>query len=74
MWFTIADFERIIENNEKLKASFIPNLIYATKPRAQFHYSDINRIEETLHRIYEYLQDVKSNYRECGHTFAGEEN
>lgn len=72
MWFTVADFDRIIENNEKLKASFIPNLIYTTKPRAQFHYSDINKIEETLHRIYSYTEDVKSNYCECGNAFAGE--
>lgn len=71
--FTEADFQRIINNENVLKNAFF---IYSDTPKTpniSFNYEDINSLEKILVDLAVMVNDVKSNYRECGNFECSEE-
>lgn len=64
--FTKDDFQRIIDNENTLRDAFFSYASTPATPSVSFHYSDINNLEKVLFDIDVMINDVKSNYRECG--------
>lgn len=71
--FTEKEFQRIINNEIILTTSFF---LYKDTPKTlyvSFDYENINSIEKILVDLDVMINDVKSNYRECGTFKCGEE-
>lgn len=71
--FCDEDFQRIIDNENILRKAFF---VYADTPETpgiSFHYEDINSLEKILVDLDVMINDVKSNYRECGNYNCGED-
>lgn len=69
--FKKSDFQRLINNNTTLQKAF---LTYTKSPRiarAEYHYREINILEETIYDLERTVEDVKGNYRYCGGTMCG---
>lgn len=71
--FTEADFQRIIDNENALRNAFFTYADTPNTPALSFHYNDINDLEKILVDLDVMINDVKSNYRECGNFSCGEE-
>lgn len=71
--FTKADFQRIIDNENILRNAFFTYKDTLATPGISFHYEDINSLEKILFDLDVMINDVKSNYRECGAFECGEE-
>lgn len=71
--FTKDDFQRIIDNENTLRGAFFTYASTPATPSISFHYSDINDLEKVLFDLDVMINDVKSNYRECGGFECGEE-
>lgn len=64
--FTESDFQRIIDNENILQNAFFTKSDTPETPPISFHYEDINSLEKILVDLDVMINDVKSNYRECG--------
>lgn len=71
--FTESDFQRIIDNENILRNAFFTYQNTPVTPKISFHYEDINSLEKILVDLDVMINDVKSNYRECGAYECGEE-
>lgn len=69
--FTVDDFQRIIDNENTLRKAFFVYNDTPDTPDISFHYSDINALEKILNDLDIMINDVKSNYRECGAYYCG---
>lgn len=70
--FNENDFQRILDNENNLRNAFFVYSDTPLTPEISFHYQDINSIEKILYDIDVMINDVKSNYRECGTFESGE--
>ena len=70
--FNVDDFQRIINNINILRNAFFVYRGTPITPPVSYHYNDINALEKILHDIDVMINDVKSNYRECGAYEGGE--
>lgn len=64
--FYYGDIVRLIENNKILRDAFYILAEEIGKPKARYHYEDINKIEKMLHELEEAVTDMTSRYRRCG--------
>lgn len=64
--FTDSDFQRIIDNENVLREAFFTKKDTPKTPSISFHYDDINSLEKILVDLDVMINEVKSNYRECG--------
>ena len=73
-YFKQADFDRILDNLSKLKRSYF---VYSTTPKVTDNnyrrYQTINAVEHILNDLDLMINDVKSNYRQCGNAECGGE-
>lgn len=70
--FTVTDFERIVDNNTKLRESFY---VYADSPMdavAAYHFEELNALERILYDLERMIEYTKSHYRICGIYRCGE--
>lgn len=72
--FTEEDFRRIIDNENILRNAFFTYKDTPGTPNISFHYEDINSLEKILVDLDVMINDVKSNYRECGNFECGQED
>lgn len=72
-FFTNSDFQRILDNENMLKNAFFIYKDTPDTPNISFHYDDINALEQILVDLDVMINDIKSNYRECGNFNCGEE-
>lgn len=70
--FNVDGFQRIINNINILRNAFFVYNGTPNTPPVSYHYNDINALEKILHDIDVMINDVKSNYRECGAYECGE--
>lgn len=71
--FDEAEFQRIIDNLNILRDAFF---VYSNTPKTppvSYHFEDINALEKILYDLDVMINNVKSNYRECGTFESGEE-
>ena len=71
--FDLSDFQRIIDNENDLRNAFF---VYSTTPQTPdiaFYFENINALEKILYDLDVMINDVKSNYRECGTFESGEQ-
>lgn len=71
--FTGADFQRIIDNENMLRNAFFVYKDTPGTPNISFYFEDINSLEKILEDLGVMINDVKSNYRQCGNFNCGEE-
>lgn len=71
--FDISSFKRILENTETLKKSFFTFNSTPKTPTAKYHFSNLNDLEKILYDLEEMVMDVRSNYRECGNFYCGDD-
>lgn len=69
--FTIADIKRIINNEKSLVSAFFVYNDTPSTPESFLHYNDTNAVEKILEDLDVMINDVKSNYRECGNYNCG---
>lgn len=69
--FTIADIRRIINNEKSLVSAFFVYNDTPKIPESFLHYNDTNAVEKILEDLDVMINDVKSNYRECGNYNCG---
>ena len=72
--FYIDDFQRIIDNTNVLRQAFFVYKDTPNTPPISYYWDDINSLEKILYDLDVMINDVKSNYRECGTFECGEEN
>lgn len=68
----IFDFQRVIDNLKILRNAFFVYEFTPNTPPPSYHYKDINALEKILVDLDAMINDVKSNYRECGTFESGE--
>lgn len=71
--FFAEEFKRIINNENILRSAFFTYNTTPATPNVSFHYEDINSIEKILVDLDVMINNIKSNYRECGNFNCGEE-
>lgn len=71
--FDTSEFQRIIDNTNVLRNAFFVYKDTPGTPPMSYHYEDINALEKILYDLDVMINDVKSNYRECGTFECGEE-
>lgn len=71
--FTEGEFQMIIDNENILRNAFFTYKDTPNTPNISFHYEDINSLEKILVDLDVMINDVKSNYRECGNYYCGGE-
>lgn len=71
--FYKEDFQRIIDNENILRNAFFVYKSTPDTPNISFHYEDINSLEKILVDLDVMINDVKSNYKECGNYYCGGE-
>lgn len=64
--FNLNDHERILKNLDNLRNAFFTKSDTPRTPEVSYHYESINSIEKILDDIDIMINNVKSNYRECG--------
>lgn len=64
--FDDDEFQRIIQNEEILRKSFMVFAETPATPPISYHYKDINSLEKILYDLDRMISDVKSSYRICG--------
>lgn len=70
--FDATEFQRVLENTEKLRSGFIVYSQTPKVPKVSYNYEDINAIEKILYDISSMSVEIKTNYRECGNFVCGE--
>lgn len=70
--FNFDNFSQIIDNLNVLKSAFFVYDDTPKTPPVSYCYYDINDIEKILVDLDVMINDVKSNYRECGMFECGE--
>ena len=70
--FNVDEFQRIINNTNVLRQAFFAYKNTPNTPPISYHYNDINALEKILYDLDVMINDVKSNYRECGAFESGE--
>lgn len=70
--FNSNEFQRIIDNTNVLRQSFFVYKATPNTPPISYHWNDINALEKILNDLDVMINDVKSNYRECGTFESGE--
>lgn len=70
--FSADDFQRILENVNTLRRAFFVYKDTPNTPDVSYHYEDINALEKILYDLDVMINNVKSNYRECGTFESGE--
>lgn len=71
--FNADEFQRIIDNTNVLRQAFFIYKETPNTPTISYHYNDINALEKILYDLDVMINDIKSNYRECGTFECGEE-
>lgn len=71
--FNVNDFQRIIDNTNVLREAFFVYKDTPNTPPISFYWDDINALEKILFDLDVMINDVKSNYRECGTFESGEQ-
>lgn len=72
-FFSQKDFDRIVENNDKLKKAFFVYKDTPVIPNNNYRkFETINAVEKILHDLDVMINDIKSNYRICGVEICGE--
>lgn len=71
-YFKQSDFERLCENNTKLKNAFYAYSTTPEKAEAKLTYSQINNLEKMLYDIGEIINYLNENALRCGTFEAGE--
>lgn len=64
--FNVDEFQRILDNTNVLRNAFFVYKATPNTPPVSYHYNDINALEKILYDLDVMINDVKSNYRECG--------
>ena len=70
--FNVDEFQRILNNTNILRQAFFVYKATPNTPPVSYHYKDINALEKILYDLDVMINDVKSNYRECGTFESGE--
>ena len=71
--FNVVDFQRILDNTNVLRQAFFVYKDTPNTPPISYYWDDINALEKILYDLDVMINDVKSNYRECGSFECGEE-
>lgn len=70
--FDENEFQRIIDNTNVLRRAFFIYKDTPNTPPISYHYNDINALEKILYDLDVMINDIKSNYKECGTFESGE--
>ena len=70
--FNVDEFQRIIDNTNVLRQAFFVYKETPNTPPISYYWQDINALEKILYDLDVMINDVKSNYRECGTFESGE--
>ena len=70
--FNIDEFQRILDNINILRQAFFVYKATPNTPPISYYWNDINALEKILYDLDLMINDVKSNYRECGTFESGE--
>lgn len=70
--FNVDDFQRILDNTNVLRNAFFVYKDTPNTPPISYYWDDINALEKILNDLDVMINDVKSNYRECGTFESGE--
>ena len=71
--FNEGEFQRILDNTNVLRQAFFVYKSTPNTPPISYYWDDINSLEKILYDLDVMINDVKSNYRECGTFYCGEE-
>lgn len=72
--FNEDEFQRILDNTNVLRNAFFVYKDTPNTPPISYYWQDINALEKILYDLDVMINDVKSNYRECGTFYCGEVN
>ena len=72
-FFNADEFQRIVDNTNILRQAFFVYKYTPNTPPISYYWDDINSLEKILNDLDVMINDVKSNYRECGTFECGEE-
>ena len=70
--FNVDEFQRILDNTNILRQAFFVYKATPNTPPISYYWDDINSLEKILFDLDVMINDVKSNYRECGTFESGE--
>lgn len=70
--FNVDEFSRILDNTNVLRRAFFVYKDTPNTPPISYYWNDINALEKILFDLDVMINDVKSNYRECGTFESGE--
>ena len=70
--FDANDFQRIVDNTNILREAFFVYRQTPKTPSVSYYFKDINALEKILYDLDVMINDVKSNYRDCGTFESGE--
>ena len=70
--FNVDEFQRILDNTNILRQAFFVYKATPNTPPISYYWDDINALEKILYDLDVMINDVKSNYRECGTFESGE--
>lgn len=70
--FNEDEFQRILDNTNVLRQAFFIYKATPNTPPISYYWDDINALEKILFDLDVMINDVKSNYRECGTFESGE--
>ena len=70
--FNADEFQRILDNTNVLRQAFFVYKATPNTPPISYYWDDINSLEKILYDLDVMINDVKSNYRECGTFYCGE--
>ena len=71
--FNVDEFQRILDHTNILRQAFFVYKATPNTPPISYHWNGINALEKILYDLDVMINDVKSNYRECGTFYCGEE-
>ena len=71
--FNEDEFQRILDNTNVLRQAFFVYKDTPNTPPISYYWDDINSLEKILYDLDVMINDVKSNYRECGTFESGEQ-
>jgi hypothetical protein len=72
--FVEEDFARILKNCQILKNAFLQYFDTPKTPKVAYHFENINSIEKILFDLEKMVNEIKSNYRQCGAFECGGDN
>ena len=71
-FFNEDEFQRIVDNTNILRQAFFVYKATPNTPPISYYWDDINSLAKILYELDVMINDVKSNYRECGTFESGE--